>query len=163
MSYLDEIFGGKDPKKMPAHLFHEVRGMDYATAQKADVSKQHYTVCPRQWYVDAVFVCRDCGKEFVFSANEQRFWYEDRQFFIESLPKQCIDCRKAERNRLELRKRYDSLIAQALGQCPVELKRDVVAIINSLEAAEDEIPAKMIESRSKLYSQLKKLSPDKKL
>ena len=90
MNFADEVFGGKDPKKMPAHLFFEARSLDYKNAQRADISKQHYTVCPRHWYVDATFACRDCGEEFVFSADEQRFWYEDRKFFIDSLPKHCV-------------------------------------------------------------------------
>jgi hypothetical protein len=152
------LFGEDNPKGMPAHFFFGVRHMDYATAQRADISKQHYTVCPRHWYVDATFVCRDCGREFVFTASEQRFWYEDRQFFVNSLPKRCVECRKADRTRLELRKRYDALIAKALGQCAVETKKQVVEIINELEAAEGQIPDRMLENRSRLYAELSKAS-----
>jgi hypothetical protein len=150
------FFGESNPKRMPKHLFFGAGHLDYKTAQRADVSKQHFTVCPRHWYVDATFICLDCGREFVFTASEQRFWYEDRRFWIDSLPKRCAECRKAERARLELRKRYDSLIGEALGQCPTETKKQVLAIINELEAAEDQIPERMIENRSTLYAQLSK-------
>jgi putative zinc ribbon protein len=150
------VWGEKDPKGMPSHLFFGSRRLDYCTAQRADVSKQNYSVCPRHWYLDATFICRDCAEEFIFSASEQRFWYEDRHFWIDSLPTRCIPCRKKQRTRLNLRKRYDALIATALGACSVETKKEVVAIINELEAAEDEVPEKMKQNRTILYAQLSK-------
>ena len=151
---ISDLHGDRSPKKMPPHFFFGARHLDYATAQRADVSKQHYTVCPRHWYIDATFVCCGCGQEFVFTASEQRFWYEDMRFFIDSLPKRCIQCRKSERTRLELRKRYDALIAEALGQSTIETKKQVVEIVNELEAAGTQIPDKMAENRSRLYAQL---------
>ena len=141
---------------MPAHLFHGVLRMDYHTAQEADVSRQHYSVCPRYWYVDAVFVCHGCGGEFLFTVNEQRFWYEDRRFYVDSSPRHCNECRKADRVRVELKRRYDYLISEALGQCPLEMKQEIVGVINALEAAEGEIPEKMSENRTRLYAQLAK-------
>ena len=151
-----EFFGENNPRGMPSHLFFGSRRMDYSTAQRADISRQNYSVCPRHWYVDATFTCRDCGEEFIFSASEQRFWYEDRHFWIDSLPTRCIPCRKEQRVRLNLRKRYDALISTALAACPPETKKEVVAIINELEAAEDEIPEKMKENLAVLYAQLSK-------
>src|SRR5574341_1550125 len=133
------LFGENSPKRMPGHLFFGARWMDYSTAVRADISKQNYSVCPRHWYVDATFACRDCDKEFTFTASEQRFWYEERRFWIDSLPTRCPPCRKEQRTRLNLRKRYDALIATALGACSLETKKEVVAIINELEIAEDEI------------------------
>lgn len=38
--------------------------------------------------------CQDCGKEFPFSAGEQKF-YEQKGF---DPPKRCPDCRKKRRN-----------------------------------------------------------------
>jgi hypothetical protein len=150
-------FGGNDPKEMPAHFFSGAARMDIHTAQQAKISKQNFSVCPRCWYVDAVFVCRDCSKEFTFSAAEQRFWYEDCHFWIDSRPTCCAACRKEQRTRLNLKKRYDSLIATALGACPVEVKKEVVAIINELEAGEDDLPERMKQNRATLYAQLEKL------
>src|SRR5258705_13351323 len=150
------LFGENNPKWMPAHLFFGSRRMDYSTAQRADISKQNYSVCPRHWYVDATFLCRDCGNEFVFTANEQRFWYEEKRFWIDSLPRRCAACRKEQRTRLNLRKQYDALVATAMGACPLETKRELVAIINELEVAEGEIPERMKQKRIALYAQLAK-------
>ena len=158
MSILGGIFGENNPKRMPSHLFFGSRRMDYSTAERADISKQNYSVCPRHWYVDATFICRACDEEFVFTAREQRFWYEEMHFWIDSLPTRCISCRKEQRTLLDLRKRYDALIATALGTCSPETKKDIVAIINELEAAEDEIPEKMKQNRRTLYAQLAKLA-----
>ncbi len=37
--------------------------------------------------------CERCGEEFWFSANEQRVWYEEWGFWIDSVPKHCAACR----------------------------------------------------------------------
>lgn len=94
-----DVFGKIDPKKMPLHLFYGAVSIDYATAVRADVSKQNYTVCPRHWYIDVTFRCEDCGKTFLFSADEQGVWYERRRFYVDSKPTRCPACRKKERDR----------------------------------------------------------------
>jgi len=158
-SLLGAIFGGfgeNSPRLMPSHLFFGCRSMDYSTAQRADISKQNYSICPRHWYVDAAFRCRDCRNEFVFTASEQRFWYEDKRFWIDSLPTRCPACRKEQRTLLNLRKRYDASIAAAMGACPPETKRELIAIIDELELAEGEIPERMKQNRITLHAHLAK-------
>lgn len=43
---------------------------------------------------DVKITCKDCGKEFTVSEQEQK-WYKDRDF---DLPKRCPECRKAKRS-----------------------------------------------------------------
>ena len=50
-------------------------------------------------YFDTKLRCEDCGSMFVFSAKEQQFWYENLKFWVQSRPKQCLDCRRARRER----------------------------------------------------------------
>lgn len=46
-------------------------------------------------YEDKTLVCKDCGKEFIFSAGEQEF-YAEKGFVNEPLRcKECRDARKA--------------------------------------------------------------------
>ena len=45
-------------------------------------------------YVDKVLVCRDCSRDFVFSAGEQEF-YQSRG--LQHEPSRCIDCRNTRR------------------------------------------------------------------
>jgi hypothetical protein len=150
--------GGNDPKQYPAHFFFRTLHMDFSTAQRADVSKQNFSVVPRHWYIDADFECIDCRKAFTFSADEQRFWYEDRQFWVDSTPSRCVKCRKAQRNKLKLKQRYDALIAKALRGKDMEAKKEIVQIVDELEAAGLKLPLKMKGNRALLYAQLRKFA-----
>lgn len=156
LDYLSNLFGRGNPRQMPRHFFWDVRSMDYKTAVRADISKQNYTVCPRHWYVNATFICRDCGQEFVFTASEQRFWYEEKHFYVDSCPKSCVVCRQAERTRIEHRRRYDEIITEALGNCALERKQEAVDLICEIEATEESLPVRMQENRTGLLKQLAK-------
>jgi DNA replicative helicase MCM subunit Mcm2 (Cdc46/Mcm family) len=45
---------------------------------------------------DKTIVCKDCGKEFVFTVRDQEF-YEQMGFNNE--PQRCKDCRNARKNK----------------------------------------------------------------
>jgi CxxC-x17-CxxC domain-containing protein len=45
-------------------------------------------------YTDEMLACVDCGREFVFSSGEQRF-YEEKGF--QNKPNRCQDCRSARK------------------------------------------------------------------
>lgn len=45
---------------------------------------------------DKTIVCKDCGKEFVFTVREQEF-YKEKGFDNE--PKRCKECRVAKKER----------------------------------------------------------------
>jgi len=92
-----DIFGSTDPREMPAHLFHGACELDYDTAIPASIEAQHYTVCPRYWYVDAWIQCADCDNLPLFSKEEQRHWYETLKFWIGSFPDRCKSCQKASK------------------------------------------------------------------
>jgi hypothetical protein len=81
---MSDGFGQHDPRKMPPHLFFGALHIDYSTAMHANSRAQNFSVCPRHWYVDATFRCARCGLDFVFTAEEQRFWYEQLGFWIDS-------------------------------------------------------------------------------
>ena len=42
-----DIFGDTDPQKMPRHFFHGVVHLDFATAIRAHIAAQYYSVSPR--------------------------------------------------------------------------------------------------------------------
>ena len=52
-------------------------------------------------YEDKTLVCKDCGKEFVWTAGEQEF-YASRGF--ENQPQRCKACRDARKNATRVRK-----------------------------------------------------------
>jgi hypothetical protein len=66
----------------------------------ADVTKVTIGMgTPFAAYVDRPFRCEDCGAESVFSAKEQRYWFETIKFLIGVYPKQCAPCRAKRRRR----------------------------------------------------------------
>ena len=76
-------------------------------------------------YEDKTLVCRDCGKEFVFTAGEQAF-YAEKGFQNEPTRcKACRDARKASRSG-ETREMHDAVCAECGKPCriPFEPKND---------------------------------------
>lgn len=51
---------------------------------------------------DKTIICRDCGKEFIFTVGEQEF-YKEKGF--ENEPTRCADCRRAKKDQRN-NKRY---------------------------------------------------------
>jgi hypothetical protein len=66
------------------------------------VLQQHnntYGVLP-DFYVARPFICRDCGAEEVWTAKQQKWWYETIHGHIDSRAVRCLACRRAWRERL---------------------------------------------------------------
>lgn len=59
-----------------------------------------YGMLPR-FYVDRVVTCRHCGKEEVWSAERQKWWYEVAKGNINTRAVLCRACRALERQRRE--------------------------------------------------------------
>jgi hypothetical protein len=142
---------------MPEHLFWGCVRLDHSSAVRADIRRQNYTVCPRHWYVDTTFKCAACGELFVFTVAEQRRWYEDLRFFIDSRPKHCPACRRDMRRSKALRQEYDGTIQQALQSDDVALKRRLADVIDELAAGHQDLPAKIHEQRRILQRQIDRL------
>ncbi len=49
------------------------------------------------YYVDRPFVCRDCGSQELWTAKQQKWWYEIAQGPIYSSAVRCRPCRIIER------------------------------------------------------------------
>lgn len=75
-------------------------------------SRQNYTVMPRTDYFDVLRKCRDCRRWFVFFAREQQHWFEELQFFVDSTCLRCGECRRQQRHRKEVQRRYAAMLAE---------------------------------------------------
>jgi hypothetical protein len=53
----------------------------------------------RGYYVDRSFRCKSCGKEEVWTATRQKWWYEVAKGFVYSTAVRCRACRRRERDR----------------------------------------------------------------
>ena len=68
-------------------------------------------------FEDKTLVCKDCGKEFVWTAGEQEF-YASRGF--ENQPQRCKACRDARKNNTRgERQMYDATCAKCGKPCKV--------------------------------------------
>ena len=164
MSEADEFFGRDDPQTMPPWLFgcfgQGGVQLHYESAERADITKQHYSVCPRYWYVDATMRCAACDQTFLFSAAEQRRWYEDFRFYIQSLPRHCPACRQNRRQLKSLRQEYDRCIGSALETADPNLKSRTVAVIDELCESGEPLQVKVHENRKILALQIARANND---
>jgi hypothetical protein len=53
----------------------------------------------RGYYLDAPFRCRDCGKQEIWTATQQKWWYEVAKGFAYSTAVRCRACRRKEQAR----------------------------------------------------------------
>ena len=57
------------------------------------------------YYFDKHFTCKDCGSSELWTAKQQKWWYEIAKGSINSTAVRCRPCRKIEQNRkIEARK-----------------------------------------------------------
>jgi len=61
----------------------------------ADWSKHHphNSYSPPFWYADTAVRCRACDRQFLFSKEEQRHWYEELKLPIYASAVRCPECR----------------------------------------------------------------------
>ena len=72
-----------------------------AGAVRGNIKSQSFCrMChvPRYFFVDEDKTCVQCGQAFVFSAKEQKFWYESLKFHFDSTAIRCPKCRKLRRS-----------------------------------------------------------------
>lgn len=79
------------------------------TAIAADTTKQTRATVPVTHYFDLDRHCRDCQRPFIFFAQEQKYWYEELGFGLESDCVRCVECRKKQQGIARLRERYETL------------------------------------------------------
>ena len=154
-------FGRNDPREMPAHLFSGAVRIDYASAVRADPDRQNCSICPRYWYVDTIFQCDRCGAEFAFTAAEQRVWYEDYGFWIDSLPKHCPECRRELRELRAARQEYDLRVGEAVEAGDLETMKQLACVIDQLYELGGELPPRINETRKRLARRIARFEQEK--
>jgi hypothetical protein len=63
-----------------------------------------YGPCRQRWYMegfyaDQPFFCKDCGRMEIWTAEQQRWWYEEMGGPVETTAVRCRACRIRERER----------------------------------------------------------------
>ena len=84
-----------------------------AAAVRGDLSKQEFCSMhhvPRYFYVDEDKVCTQCGEPFVFTAGEQKFWFETLRFHFSSTAVRCRRCRRQRRTERALNQQLGAAV-----------------------------------------------------
>jgi hypothetical protein len=139
---------------MPDHFFYRSLRIDYDSAVRADPDRQNRSICPRHWYVDTIFPCNACGDDFAFTAAEQRSWYEEYGFWVDSLPKHCPGCRRQLRDLKATRQVYDRFVEEALQSNDLGLKKRLAQVIDLLYELGGELPPRINENRKRLAREI---------
>ena len=79
------------------------------TAVAADLTAQAWATVPVTHYFDVERICRDCDRWFIFFAEEQKHWYEELGFGLDSDCVRCVPCRKRQQGIGRQRQRYEEL------------------------------------------------------
>ena len=82
-------------------------------------------------YEDKTLVCKECGKEFVFTAGEQEF-YAEKGFQNE--PQRCRDCRQARKNANHPQRELYTAVCAACGKEAIEKGAHAGNIIREIAA-----------------------------
>jgi CxxC-x17-CxxC domain-containing protein len=64
-------------------------------------------------FQDQTLTCKDCGKEFVWTASEQEF-YQQKGF--QNPPSRCADCRKLKKQRMQGDREYFDIVCSNCGK-----------------------------------------------
>jgi hypothetical protein len=90
----------------------------------ADVRKQlpNNSYSPKLFYEDASFTCRDCGVKSVWTAEQQRLWYEEWKGPIQSIAIRCRACRQRLRQTKTEQKQHMREMEQKVHKAPASMK-----------------------------------------
>ena len=70
-----------------------------ATLLRPDNSYGFPDYVERGYYLDKPFTCKDCGKQEVWAATQQKWWYETAKGGVWTMATRCRLCRRRERER----------------------------------------------------------------
>ena len=91
---------GLDP-----HVPQPLRPAGMVEADPAQLAHNNtYDMLPL-FYLDRAFACRDCGSQQVWTAKQQKWWYEVAKANINRTAVRCRACRQIERARVDAARR----------------------------------------------------------
>jgi hypothetical protein len=93
------------------------------------------------YYLDRTYNCRDCGEQCIWTAKQQKWWYEKVHGPIDSQAVRCLSCRRARRAQIAesmaheganlLREQTDRLRALGNARPTAEARAEVEAALQS--------------------------------
>ena len=125
------------------------------SAIPANLQRQSDATFPRGWYVDVLKKCRDCRRQFIFYAEEQRHWYETLGFTIDADCVRCPICRKADQT---LRRRFQRF-SNAIGRTDLT-DDEFITLVRDAIFAWDNGLLKKRDKLNRIRNQARRRIPD---
>ncbi len=98
---------GRDPSNKEINEARRIASLHpdiqrtHPSAVESDLSKlahiNTYGEIP-DYYIDRPFMCRICGKEEIWKARDQKWYYEEAKGHIDAIAVHCHACRIAKRD-----------------------------------------------------------------
>ncbi len=98
-------------------LPRDVRRLPRGTLLAGSGPQNHGLGGPHYIYRDIQGTCRDCRRSFVFTAAEQKHWFETLRLWNEIIARACPDCRHSQRRERISHDRLAQAIAR-LAEAP---------------------------------------------
>ncbi|WP_265428679.1 zinc-ribbon domain containing protein [Chryseobacterium sp. YIM B08800] len=99
----------------------------------ANPSQQNHSYYFYFVYYDSNINCKKCKKEFTFTKEEKKFWYESLKFRKESTPIHCLSCRKEIRKEKLQNKRLSEILKKDSKDMTIEELYELVQIYDEWE------------------------------
>ena len=90
-------------------------------AVAADVSKQvpvNTYGSPKTFYVDIPFTCQDCGRREVWTAKQQKWYYEVAKGSLRAVAVRCRKCRDRRKRERETQRQQMDAVAKSTEHNP---------------------------------------------
>jgi hypothetical protein len=85
---------------------------------------------------------------------EQRVWYEQYHYWIDSAPKHCLECRRQLRHLKAARREYDASVERVLDGGGLEAKKRLADVIDQLYELGGKLPSRIHDTRRRLADQI---------
>ena len=109
-------------------------------------------------YYDKTIVCESCKDEFIFSKEEQQYWFETLQFRVDAKCLNCKSCRKTIRKARKLNTELSNILKDKSKMSETDFDR-VIEIYNLMDKAEKVSEWKTYRTRFlkklRLYGQIR--------
>lgn len=86
-------------KKMEFQLRFNLPQQGVIEANHAELAHNNTYGALPLFYIDKPFDCRDCGSHELWTAKQQKWWYEIAKGNINAMAVRCRSCRKKEQAR----------------------------------------------------------------
>jgi hypothetical protein len=100
-----KIFRELQAHKLKLKLNREIP-LDAIEADPSQMNLGNTYSRPPEYYLDYVYKCCGCGKKSIWTAEQQKWWYEVAKGFIHSVAIRCDECRLKIKNKKLAQKKH---------------------------------------------------------